>query len=202
MLSTSHDNMRQIIALTGYSGSGKDTAASYLIEQYGFQKMSFAATLKDAISVIFGWPRDMLEGLTNVSREWRDKKDVWWSERLDMYVTPRKILQLWGTEVCRQHFHEDIWIMSLERQLSQLPETAKIVITDCRFENEAAMIRSMGGIVIHIRRWITAPGLRTNTNSRNHKSESGIEVNDSDMIISNNGTLQELHENVYNILSK
>ena len=191
--------MRQIIALTGYSGSGKDTAASYLIEHYGFQKMSFAATLKDAIAAVFGWPRDMLEGLTNESREWRDKKDVWWSNKLDMYVTPRKILQLWGTEVCRQHFHEDIWIMSLERQLSQLSETAKIVITDCRFENEAAMIRSIGGKMIHVRRWITASG--TVTNSSEHKSESGIEVDDADMIISNNGTLQELYENVSNILS-
>jgi len=192
--------MRQIIALTGYSGSGKDTAASHLIEHYGFQKMSFAATLKDAIAAVFGWPRDMLEGLTNESREWRDKKDVWWSERLNMYVTPRKILQLWGTEVCRQHFHEDIWIMSLERQLSQLPETAKIVITDCRFENEAAMIRSIGGKVIHIRRWITAFGSRTDANSSDHKSECGIEVYDNDMIISNQGTLQELYENVCSII--
>jgi hypothetical protein len=182
--------MITIIALTGKAGSGKDTAANYLIENYGYQKMSFAETLKDAVAAVFGWPRDMLEGVTDESRRWREQKDEWWSCRLGMYISPRKVLMTWGTELCRDAFHQDIWIASLERKLLQLPADAKIVITDCRFDNEAKMIRDIGGKVVHIRRWLTAE------NGVNHRSESDVYVDNKDDILPNNGTLQELYDNM------
>jgi hypothetical protein len=185
--------MSHIIAFTGLAGSGKDTAANYLIENHGYQKMSFAATLKDAIAIIFGWPRDLLEGITDESRKWRDEKDEWWSKRLNMYISPRKVLQIWGTELCRQHFHPDIWIASLERQLSQLPKTAKVVITDCRFENEAAIIRNIGGRVIHIRRSLTIT-------KENHISESGIKLEKNDILIDNIGSIESLHNKIEDII--
>ena len=44
-----------IIGFVGLIGSGKDTAADYLVNSYEFRRDSFAATLKDAVAAIFGW---------------------------------------------------------------------------------------------------------------------------------------------------
>ena len=79
-----------LIAICGFQGSGKDTLANILIEKYGYTKVSFGGILKDAISIIFNWDRDLLEGTTIKSREWRETVDDWWAKRLDIpNLTPR-----------------------------------------------------------------------------------------------------------------
>ena len=59
-----------IIGVTGFIGSGKDTIANYLVAKHGFVRDSFAGTLKDAVAQVFGWDRELLEGLTPEAREW------------------------------------------------------------------------------------------------------------------------------------
>ena len=136
-----------IIGVCGFIGSGKDTIADYLVNIHQFRRESFANSLKDAVAYVFGWERDMLEGRTRQSREWREQVDPWWSERLNMpNLTPRWVLQHWGTEVCRRAFHDDIWIAALENKL--LNSKDDIVISDCRFPNEIKSIQKTGGIVI------------------------------------------------------
>ena len=138
-----------IIGVCGFIGSGKDTIADYLVNIHQFRRESFANTLKDSISMVFGWDRDMLEGRTRQSREWREQVDPWWAERLDMPdLTPRWVLQHWGTEVCRRAFHDDIWIAALENKLRNSQDD--IVISDCRFPNEIKSIKDAGGIVIRV----------------------------------------------------
>lgn len=138
-----------IIGITGLIGSGKDTAANYLITHHKFKKESFANSLKDAVSAVFGWDRELLEGQSKYSREWREQVDTWWSERLNMpKLTPRWILQYWGTEVCRTGFHDDMWIASLENKLRTSKDD--IVISDCRFSNEIKAIKDAGGVTIRI----------------------------------------------------
>ena len=138
-----------IIGVCGFIGSGKDTIADYLMNIHQFRRESFANALKDAISMVFGWDRDMLEGRTRQSREWREQVDPWWAERLNMPdLTPRWVLQHWGTEVCRRAFHDDIWIAALENKLRN--STDDIVISDCRFPNEIKSIKDAGGIVIRV----------------------------------------------------
>jgi hypothetical protein len=138
-----------IIGICGFIGSGKDTAADYLVNLHGFRRESFANSLKDAVAHVFGWDRTMLEGRTTQARAWREQVDPWWAERLNMpNLTPRWVLQHWGTEVCRRSFHDDIWIASLENKLRNSKDD--IVISDCRFPNEIQSIKAAGGIVVRI----------------------------------------------------
>ena len=140
-----------IIGFVGFIGSGKDTAADYLVNFHGYRRDSFANTLKDAVACVFGWDRVLLEGRTKEAREWREQVDTRWAERLNMpNLTPRLMLQLWGTEVCRNGFHDDIWIASLENKMRKT--TDNIVISDVRFPNEIKAIHNAGGIVVRIKR--------------------------------------------------
>jgi hypothetical protein len=140
-----------IIGFVGLIGSGKDTAADYLVNFHEFRRDSFANTLKDAVANVFGWDRTLLEGRTAEARKWREEVDHWWAGRLNMpHLTPRWILQYWGTEVIRDGFHDDMWIASLENKMRKT--TDNIVISDVRFPNEIKAIHNSGGIVIRIKR--------------------------------------------------
>ena len=139
-----------IIGVCGFIGSGKDTVADYLVNFHEFRRESFASTLKDAVASVFGWDRTMLEGRTAQAREWREQVDPWWAARLDMpTLTPRWVLQYWGTEVCRKSFHDDIWIASLENKLRNSQD--HVVISDCRFPNEIGSRRQR----LYLDNWLT-----------------------------------------------
>lgn len=203
-----------IIGVCGFIGSGKDTIADYLVNIHGFRRESFANSLKDAVAAVFGWDRIMLEGRTRQAREWREQVDPWWSQRLNMpNLTPRWVLQNWGTEVCRQGFHDDIWIASLENKLRTVQD--EVVISDCRFPNEIAAIRRLGGKVIRVRRgaepdWYE-DAVNVNSGPTNmcwtmskmrisqlgvHASETAWVGTDFDHVLDNNGTLDELYNQV------
>lgn len=178
-----------LIGLVGSIGSGKDTAADFLVNNYEFRRESFAASLKDVLSAVFGWDREMLEGKTPESRAWRDQIDQWWSHRLSIAnFTPRWALQNWGTEVVRNHFHEEIWIASLENKLRNY--TGNVVISDARFTNEVESIQQQGGIIVKIHR-----DTQTNlsTTIQKHSSEQEWTLIKPNFTINNNGTVKELY---------
>lgn len=137
-----------IYAICGFQSSGKDTVADYLVTHCGFKKLSFASVLKDVVAIMFDWSRDKLEGLTKEDREWREVVDEYWSKELNMpQLTPRYVLQYFGTELFRNHFHQDIWLKIVQKQLDKYSD---IVITDCRFPNEYAMLQEKGAAIIKI----------------------------------------------------
>ena len=140
-----------IIGFVGFIGCGKDTAADYLVNFHGFRRDSFANTLKDAISSVFGWDRTLMEGRTAESRRWREEVDSWWANRLNIpHLTPRWVMQYWGTDVLLNNFHDDIWIASLENKIQKTKDN--IVISDVRFPNEIKSIHRSGGLVVRIKR--------------------------------------------------
>lgn len=197
-----------IIGICGFIGSGKDTAADFLVNSYNFKRESFASTLKDAVADIFKWDRDMLEGRTQASRDWREKKDEWWSKRLGMDITPRFILQQWGTNVLRQHFHDDIWIASLENKLRTAQDN--IVITDCRFPNEIKGLKEQGAKIVWIQRGITPHwySIAEQANRGDNKAREWLGLNgihaseyswagtQFDYIIDNNKSLDHLADQI------
>jgi len=141
-----------IVGVSGFINSGKGTVATYLTEQYKFRQDSFAASLKDACAMIFDWPRDMLEGDTTESREWREIVDPWWEAKLNIPgFSPRLALQLVGTDSLRNHFNEGIWFLTLENRIRKNPDQ-HVVISDVRFPNEIKFIQDQGGIMIRVNR--------------------------------------------------
>jgi len=197
-------NNKQILGLVGLIGSGKDTAADYLVNFHGYRRESFASSLKDAVANVFGWDRQLLEGRTTQSREWREQRDEWWSTRLGQDITPRHVLQQWGTEVVRNGFHDDMWIASLENKIRTSRDN--IVITDCRFPNEIKAIRAQGGRIIWIQRgplpeWYEV-ATRANAGEAMfienlktlgvHPSETAWAGTEFDAEIDNNDTIDEL----------
>ena len=181
---------KQIIGLCGPIGSGKDTIADILLSEYDFSNRdSFAKSLKDVLSVAFGWDRDDLEGLTPASRLWRETTDEWWSNRLDQTITPRKMMQLWGTECIRMNFHNEFWLATVEKRINNIfaqNPNAKIVISDVRFPIEAECIKKLGGSIIKI--------IRSNviSSTSNHSSETSLNDIEPDFIIYNYGTIEDL----------
>jgi len=200
----------KIIGVCGLIGGGKGTVADILVKEHGFEKVSFADSLKDMVANVFNWPRHLLEGDTKESREWREQVDQWWSTRLGIEnLTPRWVLQYWGTDVCRVNFHEDIWIASVENKLSKIVnspfEYNNIVIPDTRFPNEIEMIRRLGGEIWGVRRgedpdWLVKLVQHGEEPQDIHPSEWSWVKENLDQLINNDGTLSELEEKVKSLL--
>ena len=115
-----------IIGLCGAQGAGKDTVGGILESKHGFVKLAFASAIKDVLSAMFSWPRDMLEGLTKESREWRETPNEYWSDKLAIPdFSPRKAMQIVGTDLFRNQLNKDIWINIIENKIMMLRESGE-----------------------------------------------------------------------------
>jgi len=185
-----------LIGLVGLIGSGKDTVAERLVSHHGFRRDSFARSLKDAVSNIFGWDRELLEGNTKESRAWREQPDAFWSEKFGKEVTPRWVLQYFGTEVCRGNFLDSIWVDScMARYKGQ-----NTVISDTRFINEIKQIRQQGGKIVLVKR-NTLPNKEQVIASGAHRSEWDWIGTDYDYIIENTHTIESLNGQIFDMVN-
>lgn len=197
-----------IIGISGLIGSGKDTVAEYLVQHHGFIRDSWAASLKDAVAKVFDWDRELLEGLTQEARIWREQVDSWWAKRLDIpHLTPRWILQYWGTDVCRIGFHDEIWVASVENRITKLNKN--VVISDCRFVNELYSIKRMNGVTLRMKRGPEPEWIAEYTKNFDsfrykypqiHSSEYSLVNEKHDVVIYNNGTIHQLHNKINDLL--
>ena len=158
-----------LLGITGKAGSGKSTAAEYLV-QNGWHRIKFADPLKDMLRAI---------GLDNRHIEGELKElpcDILSG------ATPRHAMQTLGTEWGRGMIHPDLWIDLARRKISlAMASGLSVVVDDVRFENEAQVIRDLGGMVLGLERHGAGAG--------GHVSESGVSC---DLTYHNAGTVAEL----------
>lgn len=177
----------EIIALSGYARSGKDEAASVLVEEFGFTQVAFADKLREMIYQLNPWVRAFESGFgatferlqTVIDREgWDGYKKYQYADSI------REYLQRLGTEAGRQTLWDSIWI---DAALTGLPDDAKVVVSDARFFNEFDAVRDRGGYVWRIDRDGVGP-------ANDHASElEAVNYDKFSLYLKNNGTLEEWH---------
>jgi len=169
---------------------GKDTAANYLVQKYGFKKRAFADPVKQAAKAIFGLTDAQL-----YDQKEKETVDPFWG------VTPRVILQKMGTECMRHGFSSDIWIKAAKKYIfSEENKKYNWVFSDARFLNEIESIKSWGGFVIKLNR----PGYADKTENAGiaqHPSEVELDnFCEWDYVITNDGYLAELYQKLDEII--
>lgn len=168
-----------LIGIAGRARSGKDTVANFIVAAIGGYRYSFADPIRAMLAPL---------GV--------DMSDPYWQARKEepipaLGVSPRRMMQTLGTEWGRQLINPDLWLIMAHQRLLQ--NGPGMVISDVRFDNEAAWIRKHGGRIIHV--------IRPETKAvEAHASEDGIEMQDTDARLFNSGTLEELQLSVRELL--
>ena len=195
-----------VVGICGLIGNGKGTVGDILVKERGFQKLSFADKLKDAVAVMFDWDREMLEGITDESRAWREQPDEFWTAETGEQVTPRLVLQLFGTDCMRNGFYDGVWVSMVKKTILENPDV-DYVVPDVRFPNEISMVQQVGGQVWQVRRgampkWFYARRDEGVKPQGVHPSEWAWIQSDSnyEAIIENNGTVEQLRERIFSLL--
>jgi hypothetical protein len=211
-----------IISVSGIIGSGKDTAAS-IIQQltpyHNWEVKKFAGKLKQVASMLTGIPTEMFEDQefkkTFLGDEWSNLKmkpgrrqDGIFPKKVDMELVPmtvRDLLQKLGTEAMREGLHNNVWVNALfsgyrpysVKGSDYEEQESNWIITDTRFPNELDAVRRRNGLAIKIVR------NSENTVGTQHISETALNhITDWDYVVENNGTLEELKQKLFDILSK
>lgn len=176
----------KLIGLTGLAGAGKDEAAKALIAD-GWVRDAFADRMRKAMLDLDPW---LVEWDGHPVRLSQIIAEEGWDQAKRNYPEVRRLLQRFGTEAGRDIHGVNCWVNALFRDWSN--ETW-LVITDCRFDNEAQAVRERGGIVVRIER----PGLERLPGG--HASEAGVADELVDYVIDNDGTVSQLHARIREI---
>lgn len=121
----------KIIALTGWSESGKDTVADILVANYGFKKYAIAGPLKDLCASLYGFPRELAETQEGKKTAW----NVGYKTK-----TVREILIETGA-IDRARFGDSVYINEILKQITaEKPPAA--VISDLRYSHELSALQS------------------------------------------------------------
>lgn len=159
-----------LIGLHGRARVGKDTAAAHLRAKHTFRQIAFADPIRAMLRAGFDLTPDQFEGAR--------KEEI----LSTVGKSPRQLLQTLGTEWGRMMVHPDVWVIAAQHRISaELLAGRSVVVSDVRMENEADMIRRLGGVIIHLHRAVAS-------RVANHSSEQGIGFGTRDINVFNNGT--------------
>lgn len=168
-----------LIAMTGGKGSGKDTFAKVLIQEFKFVQTRFADPLKNMLRTLLREaglePEDYIEGpYKETPLEILGGKSA------------RYAMQTLGTE-WRDFIDRKLWTRIWQARVELLlKEGHPVIVTDCRFIHEAATIRSMGGLIFRVERPLQHTG-------DTHISEQEMSLIEADQVILNDSSINQLH---------
>jgi len=194
-----------IIALSGKKRVGKDTFADVLVKKYAFTKISIADPLRNLCARVFFLDPAMfvdddkkdsamrritldfhdIDAIRNiVENEWgytiseeaRDQMEEYHGVEFD---TPRDVLRFVGTKLLRHCVSDNIWVEMVAERIKEAK--GRIVITDCRFENEREFFRQLGAVLVRIKR-------NDNGESTEHEFNLGDD-DEYDVVFTNDSTL-------------
>lgn len=188
---------RIVIGLSGYAGTGKDTAADIIVRILApnVRRTAFAdavrAELAQAFHVDVGLflRRDLKTAPLHELRPNRCSDPAF---RLHLLrsrlpndpLSPRHVLQQWGDDYRRTQ-DPCYWVSQVSEKFRAMPAGVAAVITDVRYPNEASWLHSVGGYLVRITRAGTAPAL-------GHRSDLGVDLLQHDHVIANDGTVEDL----------
>jgi hypothetical protein len=175
--------MHKIIGVTGRAGSGKDTVHKILDEQfadYPLNRLAFADLLKDSAMASLGLKYQS----ANAFKQSGSIRIKIGDTKFEM--SGREYLQRYGAEAHREIFGKDFWIDAAFERLQK----GVTIVTDVRFDNEAAAIHEFGGMVWKIER----PG--DEITESQHSSEQGVSDALIDQFLVNDGTIDDLRTQV------
>ena len=176
-----------IVGLLGKARSGKDTFASFLIEDHGYTRFAFADPLKAAALEVDPIVDTLDDGYWRLSEE----VSIYGWEQAKERAEVRGTLQRLGTAM--RGVNPSIWLDATMIPAREANAAGKaIVITDVRFPNEAEAIRDAGGVLVRIER----PSL---TSTDQHVSETLMDGYDVDAIISNGLNLESLRASAHSL---
>lgn len=178
--------MRRIVGLAGRKGSGKDEAAKALVAD-GWVKVAFADPLRDLLYILNPIVRPEHDEFVHpVCERWAEIFDTEGYDELKQIPEARRLMQVFGTEVVREHFGQDAWVrLTVEKILAI--GSANIVVSDLRFNNEARALHNLGSTNINIVR----PDLDSPDDP--HVSETGVAQRHLDKTLRNVGSINDLH---------
>jgi len=173
---------KMIIGLSGRAGSGKDEVAKVLVDLYGYKRIAFADAIRDALYELNPLVSDRIRVA--------DLVDEYGWDFAKKNFEVRRLLQIFGTEVGRKQFGEDVWAMKV---LDGLDFGDKVVVTDVRFGNEYYGIKWNHGEVWRVERPNIEP-------VNDHISEHALDNWEFDRVIKNEGSLDDLAELVAEVM--
>lgn len=175
--------MTKLIGIHGKARSGKDTCAKHLWAEYEFTRIAFADPLKLAAQQMFG-----LSAQQTWDDEVKETPIPYWD------MSPRRMFQLLGTDAAKPVFGEDVWIKRWALSYNVLKDTDHVVVPDVRSELEAAHLRSLGGVILHI----TRPSIEA---VAAHSSENGIVFQQGDFCLVNDGPIEQLNRDLDDLIA-
>ncbi len=177
---------RLIIGLAGKARAGKDEVADILVKHFAFTKMSSVDPVKKAAAILSGYAIEHFN-----AEQLKEKELEFWG------ISGRVFTQDIGMFL-REKYGEDFLLRRLELAMQNSPKGfSRIVLTNCRFDNETAWVRKQGGFVFHVDG--NYPG-RKEIPASDHATERGVTRMACDYMIMNDGTLADLKKTVHHAM--
>lgn len=204
-----------IICLAGKAHAGKDSMGNVLVKRHGYTRLALADPLRELCSSVFRMDYELFSDTDKKDKDLGYRLSIDYShiDKIIAYVedkwkflvdgvaktgledlfnelisTPRDALKTVGMAL-RRYIRDDIWVVLAFEKICKIG--TKVVVTDCRFENERDAFQNAGAVICLIKRDNDLD------NPDGHISENDLgKESDYDVVFNNNNSLNQFESEV------